>query len=254
MGTVREIGLDELFAVSSDPFVRHQVDPATAKRAWVHGDAVVISGGRGRPAEVPAGPVYTCLGPASELGPLMRQVAEVAEPAWRVTNVSESDPHVPLRWQRPAPHRWHWMLTTAPPDVAAELAEVEVVEVTDADEINRVLDQANADSFARPGVAGVEAWLGAQSDGVLLGVGALLRLPDGTGHLRGVGVLPAARGRGVGTAISAALTRRGFDNGSTVCTLGVYTDNAAGVAMYRRLGYQVVHTFTSGAVASAASP
>jgi GNAT superfamily N-acetyltransferase len=244
---MREIDLDELFATTSDPFVRHQVDPATATRAWVRGDAVVISGGRARPGEVPVGPVYTCLGPVAGLAALMRHVAAVARPAWRVTNVTESDPHVPPQWHRPAPHRWHWMLTSKLPDAHAPTG-IDVDDVTDPDEINRVLDLANADSHARPGTAGVEAWLGARRDGALLGVGALMRLPDGTGHLRGVGVLPTARGLGVGTAISVALTRRGLANGSTVCTLGVYTDNAIAIAMYRRLGYDVVHTFTSGAV------
>jgi ribosomal protein S18 acetylase RimI-like enzyme len=244
----REISLEELFAATSDPFIRHQVDPAAAKHAWVHGDAVVVSGGRGRPGEVPVGPVYTCIGPVSELAPLMREVAAVAEPAWRVTNVSASDPHVPPTWHRPGPHRWHWMLTATPP---GESDGIEVTDITDADEINRVLDRANADSHARPGAAGVETWLGARRQGALLGVGALMRLPDGTGHLRAVGVLPEARGLGLGTAISVALTRRGFANGSTVCTLGVYTDNAVAIAMYRRIGYHFVHTFTSGAVGRA---
>jgi GNAT superfamily N-acetyltransferase len=245
VGRIRDTGLDELFATTSDPFVRHQVDPGAARGAWVNGGAVVISGGRGRPAEGPVGPVYTCIGPAPELAPLMLHVAAVAEPAWRVTNVSESDPHVPPQWQRPAPHRWHWMLTSTLPD---SLGGFDIEDVTDADEINQVLDLANADSFARPGIAGVETWLGARRDGALLGVGALMRLPDGTGHLRGVGVLPSARRLGVGTAISAALTGRGLANGSSVCTLGVYTDNPTAISMYRQLGYEVVHTFTSGAV------
>ena len=52
----------------------------------------------------------------------------------------------------------------------------------------------------------------------------------------------------MGTAISAALTRRGFANGSSQCTLGVYTDNPTAIAMYQRLGYRTVHTFTSGEV------
>jgi GNAT superfamily N-acetyltransferase len=254
VGTVGEISLEELFATTPDPFIRHQVDPAMAKRAWVNGAAVVISGGRGRPGEVPVGPVYTCLGPVPDLAALMVHVAAVAEPAWRVTNVSESDQQVPPQWHRPAPHRWHWMITSATSALPNSPVGIDVDDVTDPDEINRVLDRANADSFARPGAAGVEAWLGARRDGVLLGVGALMRLPDGTGHLRGVGVLPTARGLGVGTAISAALTRRGFANGSTVCTLGVYTDNAVAISMYQRLGYEIVHTFTSGAVASATSP
>ena len=242
---IREVGIGDLFAHTTDPFVRHQVDPTSAKRAWVHGRATVISGGRGRPQEAPPGPVYTCVGPPEDLAPLMRHVAQSAQPAWRVTNVMEADGLVPPLWTRSAVHRWHWMLThDVPALIDAERAEP----VVDADEINAVLDAANADSFARPGAPGIEVWLGVRNTRRLLGVGALMRLPDGTGHLRGVGVLEEARGRGIGTTISAALTRRGFANGSDVCTLGVYTDNVAAVAMYKRLGYATVHTFTSGVV------
>jgi ribosomal protein S18 acetylase RimI-like enzyme len=244
---IREIELGDLFAVTEDPFVRHQVDPDAAKRAWVNRRATVISGGRGRPREVVAGPVYTCIGPVEDLEPLMRHVAEIAEPAWRVTNVTEADAAVPPSWRRPRAHRWHWMLTRIEPPAA--LAE-QVEAVADVEEIDAVLDAANADSFARPGAPGIELWAGVRDAGRLVGVGALMRLPDGTGHLRGVGVLPSARGRGIGTAISAALTLRGFANGSDLCTLGVYTDNAAAIAMYERLGYSTVHTFTSGVVAA----
>lgn len=245
VSSASEISVDELFATSDDPFIRHQVIRATTKRAWRRGRAVVISGGRGRPEEIPAGPVYTCLGPRADLGPLMRDVAATAESAWRVTNESAADDVVPEVWRRPAAKRWHWMLTTEPPPVDSAQA---VEEVTDTDEINAVLDQAIADSHARPTTPGIEVWLGVRRDSRLLGVGALIRLPDGTGHLRGVGVSESSRGHGIGTAISAALTRRGFVTGAGLCTLGVYTDNAPAIAMYASLGYRVHHTFTAGAV------
>ena len=247
MAELREITVEQLMAGTTDAFVRHQVDPAMVHRVWARGKAVVISGGRGRPGEKTSGPVFTCVGPTAALRTLMQEVAAVAAVPWRVTNESRADADVPRQWHRPAPRSWHWMLTDAlPPETDA--GRVEVIEVTDHDRIDAVLDESNADSFARPGSAGVESWLGAVRNGDLVAVGALMRLPDGTGHLRGIGVLPAARGTGVGTSLSAALTRLGMSNGASVCTLGVYTDNAVAVRMYERLGYQVVHTFTSGAV------
>lgn len=243
MGYVREVDVEQLFRGSDDPFVRHQVDPDFARRAWVHGDAVVIDGLRPRLGRVPKGPIYTCLGPAAELGRLLAEVAEVAPWPWRAT-VSRSAHINP--WPRTGPHSWHWMLTDAAPPAPGHPVE----DLTDADEINAVLDVANPDSFARPGASDrLDTWLGVRVDGMIVGVGAVEQMPDGTGHLRGVSVLPTYAGRGLGTALSAGLTRRAV-GGSGVATLGVYVDNHRAVGMYERLGYSVVHTFVSGVIAA----
>jgi ribosomal protein S18 acetylase RimI-like enzyme len=176
----------------------------------------------------------------------MEELAASAEIPWRVTNVRDADDHVPPRWRRAQVRRWHWMLTETAP--APAVCEVE--EVSQSADLNRLLDQANDGSYARPGAPGIECWLGVRREGLLLGAGALMRLPSSAGHVRGIAVLEQARRQGIGTAVSAELTRRGLANGSPVCTLGVYTHNAAAIAMYRRLGYDVVHTFTSGEVPS----
>jgi GNAT superfamily N-acetyltransferase len=241
MGCVREVDVEGLFQECGDPFVRHQVDPAFARRAWVNGDAAVIDGARPRMGRVHTGPVYTCLGPAAELGPLLAEVASVAPWPSRAT-VSTVAPVVP--WPHVSAHSWHWMLTALTPPTPGHRVE----ELTEADEINHVLDLANPDSFARPGVSDrVDTWLGVRVDGVLVAVGAIERMPDGTGHLRGVSVLPSHLGRGLGTALSAGLTRRALDE-SGVATLGVYVDNHRAVGLYERLGYSVVHTFVSGEI------
>ena len=99
-----------------------------------------------------------------------------------------------------------------------------------------------------PGMPDIECWLGVRSEGRLVGVGAVARQADGTGHLRAVTVLPSLRGQGLGTGLSAALTARALAGRSGVATLGVYVDNDTAVALYRRLGYAVVHTFVSGPV------
>ncbi len=226
------------------------MDPAGVRAAWVAAGAVVISGTRGRPGETLPGPVFTCLGQPEDLGPLMKEVATRTErPPWRLTVDVDALDAVPEDWRHERHHRWHWMLTRGP----APNVQHPVVEVDDADEINGLLDEANPDSFARPGVKGIEAWLGVRngtgpaSPG-LVAVGALMRQSDGTGHLRGVSVRPAAVGRGLGSAVSAALTVRALATGSGVATLGVYVDNAAAVAMYTRLRYRTAHTFASGPV------
>lgn len=247
---VREVSVAELFESSRDPFVRHQVDPASTQRAWTSGAATVVLGTRGRPNETAAGPVLTCLGPADELGPLMDGLVTVAPRPWRLSVESTSYDDVPAAWRHREHHAWHWMLTLE----RCPAPDVPVVELdTDgvgAGEIDVLLDAANPDSFARPGVAGIECWLGIRERGLLVAAGALVRQPDGTGHLRGVSVLPVHTGRGLGRALSAGLTRRALATGPGVSTLGVYTDNAAAMSVYRRLDYELAHTFVSGPVRS----
>jgi len=143
--------------------------------------------------------------------------------------------------------QWHWMRTTHLPEPPA----VEVVPVAD-DEVTPLLDVVAPDWHARPGTPGIEVWLGIRDHGPLVAVGAVLRQPDGTGHVRAVAVAPDHRGRGLGRELSRALTRVAMaDTG--VASLGVYVDNEAALRTYRGLGYDVVHTFTSGPVTGRSS-
>jgi predicted GNAT family acetyltransferase len=54
------------------------------------------------------------------------------------------------------------------------------------------------------------------------------------------------RGRGLGGAVTAWVTRRLLEEGSPRVTLGMYSDNEVARRVYLRLGYAVVHRFTSG--------
>lgn len=241
---MREIGVEELLATTEDPFVRHQVDPATTSRAWVSGRATVVEATRGRrPDDVP-GRHLTCLGPEHDLEPLMASVAAATEPPLRISVEDGAYAAVPAPWRFPRQGHWHWMLTRTPCPAPA----VPVVEIEDRGEVEAVLDEANPESFARPGSPAIECWLGVRREGDAVAVGALRREPDGTGHLRAVTVLPAHGGQGLGRAVSAALTLRALDDGPGVATLGVYVSNAPALAVYRRLGYRTVHTFASGPV------
>jgi GNAT superfamily N-acetyltransferase len=243
---VREVPADRLAVVNALPFVRHQIDPAATLRAWVRGRAAVVESSRVRPGQAAPAPVLTCLGPAEDLVPLMAALADAGERPARLSVEDASYPHVPGAWSFRRQGHWHWMLTASPcppPAVAVE-------EVADPAEVDAVLDAANPDSFARPGSPGVECWLGVREQGRLVATGALTREHDGTGHLRGVSVLPGCGGRGLGRELSAALTRRAQAGRSGTATLGVYVDNAPALAIYRRLGYAVAHTFSSGPVAA----
>lgn len=246
-GSVREVSGAELLATYDDPFVQHQTDPAAVVRAFVRGRAAVIESVSHMPGAV--GTLLMALGPEAELAELAAAAADVIEAPGRISVPVGSTDALPGRWRPLRTKQWHWMSTGTAPSPPS--LPVEVVE--DADEVNALLDAFAPDAHARPGSPRVECWLGirergVREDGVLLAVGALARQHDRTGHLRAVTVVPEARGRGVGRELSAALTLRALDGGSGVATLGVYVDNLPAVAMYQRLGYEVLHTFASGPI------
>jgi ribosomal protein S18 acetylase RimI-like enzyme len=77
------------------------------------------------------------------------------------------------------------------------------------------------------------------ADGVLLGGGSAAPRGD-TAELMGIGVPPARRTRGVGTAITLALVHACRDAGVRTTFLSAYSDAAASI--YRRVGFQDVGT------------
>jgi len=249
---------DTLLDGLTDPFWRHHVAPGAVRRAWRRGEAAVVE--MDRPMADGVRVLTVGVGPVADLDPLVAEVAEEAERPWRLILEEASAGALPPSWRPAEPRSWHWMLTTqappAPPAPSPPSAPRHVVEEVDlaADEgaagVDAVLDAAMPETHARPGTAGIECWLGVRAaDGVLAGVGALARQPDGTGNLRGIAVLPSYAGRGLGTSLSAALTRRALTGASGVATLGVYVDNAPALAVYDRLGFTTRHTFFSGQLA-----
>lgn len=248
---MREIRVDELAGAVDDPFLRHQVDPSRSERAWVGGRAAVVDVTAGRPDA--RGPVFSSVGPAEDLVPLMAAVAATGARPVRLSVEQTAAGSVPAPWRHVERRRWDWMLTRTSPADGATGAGRSITEVVELDEddaadraaVDAVIDAAMPDSHARPGVPGLETWLGVRVAGELAGIGALVRMYDGTGHLRGVSVLPDHRGRGIGSVLSEALTRRALAGGG-VATLGAYSDNEAALRVYRRLGYRTVHTFVSG--------
>lgn len=239
---MREIDPHELVATSPHPFVRHQLDPADTVLVLALGDALVIDGNRNRTGPSDGSPSLWCLGPPADLARLAAEAVSRVERPGRVSVEAASYELLPEAWRHPVEGEWHWMLTHDQPP--RHPREESVVEVTDAAAIDPLLDLANPHSFARPGARGVERWLGVPGPDGLLAVGALYRDPSGAGHLRSVTTHPSATGGGLGTAVSAALTRAALERGPA--TLGVYVDNAPALAVYARLGYRTAVTFRSG--------
>ena len=248
---MRSVGVEELGHL---PFVRHQIDPGLLVDAWLGdaGAAVVLAGRR---LNEGVRVVATALGDPGPLVPLLEHAARHHPAPARLLLTAGAEAAVPAGWAWQPGQRWFWMLSDTPPPAA----DPRVVEVHDAGEVTALLDREAPDSFARPGTPGIEAWLGVPDDADgLVAVGAVLRQPDGSGHVRGVTVASEARGRGLGRLLSAALTARAM-TGAGISSLGVYVDNKSALRIYRGLGYEVAHTFVGGPVTgrsntSAAAP
>jgi GNAT superfamily N-acetyltransferase len=239
---VRAVGVSELQHL---PFVRHAVDPDRVLGAWRLDGAAAVAARRPMAREVLT--TVTGFGPAPDQARLLAALTAELAPPDRLT-VAAPVEVVPGEWRLLEVRHWHWMLsTTSPPGEAPD-----VVEVDDADEIDALLDEAAPDSHARPGTPGIAAWLGLRDEGSLVAVGAVVRQPDGSGHLRAVTVARHARGRGLGRMLSVALTRRAM-TGRGVVSLGVYADNEPALRIYRDLGYEVAHAFTSGPLTGSSS-
>lgn len=239
---MRSVGVSELCHL---PFVRHQLDPDQVAGAWRSGDAVAVRARRPIARETLS--VLAGFGPATDQARLLADLSTELEPPDRLTVAAPVDV-VPEPWRLAEVRYWHWMLSTTPLNEPV----ADVVEVGDPDEVDALLDAAAPDSHARPGTPGIEAWLGLRDGRELVAVGAVVRNPDGSGHLRGVTVVRRARGRGLGRALSIALTRRAM-TGPGIASLGVYVDNEPALRIYHGLGYAVAHSFTSGPVASRSS-
>ncbi|HET7325657.1 MAG TPA: GNAT family N-acetyltransferase [Nocardioidaceae bacterium] len=246
-----QIASDSGTAEYDDPFIRWRLDPAAIERVHRHGEAVLVEQRLDRHGDPVTGPTLLCIGPVDDLAPLVDDaVHRIGEVPHQISIEHHAAHLLPTAWQWAQRRVWDWMWTTQPP--APVPGEDSVVPLAGAglSEADAVLDAANPDSHGRPGGSDVQRWLGVRdTDGALVATGGMFVLPTGISHLRGITTLPAARGRGIGTALSARLTRLGLGRGGGVCTLGAYTANTRAIEIYRRLGFRHAHTFSSGTFA-----
>lgn len=145
---------------------------------------------------------------------------------------------------------WDWMAVgSAPPAGAVEAERLDLA--VDLEAVRECLSAANPGSQADPTSPGEAAWFGVRDEGRLVGViGASRRAGDpGRGdvswHLHGLGVLPPARSRGLGQALTATAARAGFAAGADWVSLGMYASNSQARRVYLRLGFEVEGRFTS---------
>jgi GNAT superfamily N-acetyltransferase len=234
LGSAAEV----LVATGHDPFARGSLRRPLA-RGWLSGRAVAWMG-----VDAEERTSYlSALGPPAEVGALIGALVEEVPPGQRMTLPRGTPVHLPA-WMSIDGTDWDFRWLGSPPPV--QPGEDLVEDVEDDAALAVLLAESSPTASALPGHPGIRRWVGIRSAGALIACAADTSGTTGVGHLSSIAVHPSARGRGLGSAVTAALTRRLFDEGCDMVTLGMYADNSYGRAMYDALGFADTHPFTSG--------
>ncbi len=228
-----------LAAVDRHPFVRHSLPRHKPARGWRVGDAVcwLLPTARG-----PVGGAIGTPDRAVELAGALATERMFGTGRW--VHLPRLDPATlgtgPVV---EAYEDWNflWTTTASPPQPGEE----RVVRLTEADHpaLTALIDESFPTSTARPGDPRVVDWYGIRDGDRLIACGAD-RTRGEVGFLAGLTVAPEYRGRGLGAALTAGMTRALAARYDTVA-LGVYPVNAAAIRLYRRLGYTGTFPLTS---------
>ena len=232
-------------AGADDAFAR--LDPPRELRGWACDGAVAVVRRAGR--RPPSLFVW-----GGDVGPLLDSLAGDL-PSLGVAGISVprgQESALTSRFTVLGGGDWDWMWSTRTPDAASSalgegLDLVDLDDTRDAAEIV-ALAAENPRFEGFPGTGVSEVWLGVRdTSGALVACGAIQRLPSGVAHLGGILVTSRLRRRGLGSAVTAALTARALAEDG-VCTLGMYADNAPARSVYASLGYRVDKAWASRAV------
>jgi ribosomal protein S18 acetylase RimI-like enzyme len=237
-------GAGELLALLADDFARAEVDPARVHSTWALGDA---AGWLTSSRRVPGRAHLVALGPAEDAAALLQSVAEQPDVTLgSVTLPRDADRHLPAYRLDPR-NDWEWFVTRQAPAIQPGEDAVGWLADSSADDVLGLLRTWSPRHDAEPGQSGVLRWAGVRAaDGSLLAAAAHTEHRPGIPHLASVVTHGDHRGRGLGAAVTAWLTRSLLTEGTGWVTLGMYSDNDAARRLYRRLGFANDHLFTSG--------
>lgn len=236
LGSAAEV----LVATGHDPYARGSLRRPLV-RGWLAEGAVAWVG---TDAEERV-PYLSSLGDPPQVAALLADLLTELPPRQRLTVPRGTAPLLPAWVGLEDLGQWdfRWTATAPPHQHGEELVVADVHERA----VEALLAAASPGASAVPGDAAVHRWVGVPDGaGGLLACAADTSAATGVGHLSSIAVHPGARGRGLGRAVTAALTRRLLADGCDVVTLGLYADNAAARALYDALGFADDHRFTSG--------
>ncbi len=146
---------------------------------------------------------------------------------------------------------WDWFWATESPPWRPGEAAVRRLDAGDpgvAAEVTELLMTSSPRTSALPDGDPASHWYGIRDASGSIVACAAAVVTGGIPNLRAIAVHPGKRDAGAGSDITAAITRRAFDAGSPVVTLGMYADNDPARRMYERLGFRVGGAFSSRAV------
>ena len=237
--TPLESAAEVLVATGHDPFARSSLRRPLVQ-GWVGHEAVAWLG-----VDAEERTSYlSAHGEPPAVAALLTELLAELPPRQRVTLPRGTPRHLPAWVGMTTMTDWDFRWLPAAPPV--QPGEEHVTPVGD-DKVSALLTVASPKASAQPGHAAVRRWVGiARPDGSLVACAADTSGTTGVGHISSIAVHPAARGRGLGRAVTAALARDMFAGGCDLVTLGMYADNAAGRALYDGLGFRDEHSFTSG--------
>jgi GNAT superfamily N-acetyltransferase len=223
-----------LAATHRHPYARFAVGVSAEVRGVTDGDAVVWAG------RSPYGWVGHGLGDVSTVVKLVERADLFGDVRW--INLPRHEP-------RPGYVRnedWDLLWATGP--VPPHPAGDRVVPIADSAAMNELLDVAFPDSGVRPDSTHVLGWYGIWADGTLVACAADRSTRaagvEAVGLIGGVAVHPVHRRAGLGSAITAELTRR-LQQTYELVALGVDAHNDTAIRLYERLGYAGRHRVTS---------
>lgn len=205
------------------------------RRAWASADgrAVVVAG-----AGLCRHDRLAVYGPVDALVPLVREVSAEVGPSYRPFGDPERiDALVAGVPGLVEAGSFGWMdLAEGAPASVAGAGRARWLGEDATDEVAALIEAGFPGSYAKPGMPGVERWAGVRdADGRLLAVAALAWSAPGIGLLAGVGVDPAARGRGLGRMVCAfVLAEARGRHGRAALMVDEW--NHAAVRMYQGLG------------------
>ncbi|MBQ0905622.1 GNAT family N-acetyltransferase [Micromonospora sp. U21] len=220
-----------LAAAGHHPYARHALWRGAPARGYRRDGAVLwlLPPGPG-----PAGGAIGPAGPALEISAALAADGVLRPEQW--LHLPRHDP-APLAGRLAVSRHddWDFHWTGAPP--SAQPDEQRVVRLSEADHpaLEALIDEAFPSTTSRPGDPRVVDWYGIRAGGRLVACGADRSRGD-IGFLAGLTVAPDQRGRGLGAALTAGMTRTLLTRYDTV-GLGVYPDNVGAVRLYRRLGF-----------------
>ncbi|WP_446214530.1 GNAT family N-acetyltransferase [Micromonospora sp. IBSANI012] len=220
-----------LAATDHHPYARHALWRGAEPRGWRRDGAVawLLASGPG-----PAGGAIGAPGPAVEVFTDLVAAGAVGAGQW--LHLPRTSPEALAGRLTVARHdEWDFLWTTTAPPRQPE--EDRVVRLGEADHpaLSALIESSFPSTTSRPGDPRIVDWYGIRDGDRLVACGADRSRGD-VGFLAGLTVAPDRRGRGLGAALTAGMTRALAARYDHVA-LGVYTDNVGAIRLYRRLGF-----------------